>query len=137
MSAEPDAARIAGWVRAIDDLPEAAHRDFTPAVHALVQAGLAALPLVLPLLQAPAEATRMRAQRVFEGVLRDWVRTRVPLRALDRRAARTAQAIWQRNGDYDWHLDEAARAAAVQRWRDWLAAPALPPEAGTTQDDRS
>ena len=52
-------------VAAINEQPDPAHGDLTPAVHALVRLGLAAFPAVLPLLEAEDRWTRLRAQRGF------------------------------------------------------------------------
>jgi hypothetical protein len=114
-----DYARLAA---AIDEHPDPAHGDYTPAVHALVRAGLPALPAVLPLLESPDVFTRLRAQRVLEGVTRAWVKARTPALPLTRRADRAWMQLWRENGDYDWEAAPAARAAAVERWRAWVAA---------------
>lgn len=107
-------------VAAINEQPDPAHGDLTPAVHALVRLGLAALPAVLPLLEAEDRWTRLRAQRVLEGVTRNWVRERTPERPMTRKADYAWLALWQQNGSYDWEAPAEARAAAIARWRAWL-----------------
>ena len=111
---------IARLIAALNDNPDPAHGDLTPAVHALVRLGLQALPAVLPLLEAEDRWTRLRAQRVLEGVTRSWVRRRTPERPMTRRADYEWLALWQTNGDYDWEAPPQARADAVARWRAWL-----------------
>lgn len=95
----------------INASPEPLHADFTAEVRALVRFGPPAARAVLPLLLAADELTRLRAQRVLEGVSRamaadtwrgDWAR------------------LWQANGDYDWRADVGRRQASVARWRNWL-----------------
>ena len=107
-------------VASIDDNPDLLHGDRTPAVEALVRHGLAALPVVFPLLEQGEEHTRLRAQRVLEGITQLWVREHTPSRPLTQGAAREWQDLWRENGSYDWRGPAEARAEAVRRWRDWL-----------------
>ena len=112
-------------VASIGAHPDLLHGDRTPAVEALVRHGRAALPHVLPLLEQGDEPTRMRAQRVLEGVTQAWVRERTPSRPLTRGAEREWQRLWRANGSYDWRAPGGARAEAVRMWRDWLAKTAM------------
>ena len=80
----------------------------------------------LPLLESAGETTRLRAQRVLEGVTRGWVAERVPSRPLARADARAWAALWEAMGGYRWDAPPEERAAAVARWRAWLEAPELP-----------
>jgi hypothetical protein len=113
---------VAALISAINENPDPAHGDFTPAVHALVRLGLPALPAVLPLLESDDRWTRLRAQRVLEGATRAWVRTRAPERPMTRQADYAWLKLWQDNGSYDWQAAADARAEAIGRWRSWLAA---------------
>lgn len=120
-------SEIQRLVEGIDDDPDPLHGDLTPAVHALVGHGLAALPHVLPLLDADDELTRLRAQRVLEGVTREWVRRRegehVARRSPGSQAEiRAWQELWERNGSYDWRGPAEDRREAMDRWRAWLDA---------------
>jgi len=118
---------VARLVAAINDHPDAAHGDYTPAVHALVRIGVEALPALLPLLKSADAFTRMRAQRVLEGVTRAWVRARTPSPRLSQRPGSVWQALWRDNGNYDWHADAEMNAASIARWKAWLTtALALP-----------
>ncbi len=106
----------------IDAHPEPLHADYTAEARALVRIGLPALPAVLPLLMADAELTRLRAQRVLEGITRAW--------ASEHAAAapqRAWEALWLEHGAYDWRAPAAARAAATVRWQAWLAGRTLTP----------
>lgn len=114
-----DIARLVG---AINDDPDPAHNDYTPAVHALARAGLPALPAVLPLLESDDRWTRLRAQRVLEVITREWVRARTPARPATVRAESDWLALWRKNGDYDWQAESPARARAIARWRAWIEA---------------
>lgn len=109
-------------VAAINDNPDPAHGDLTPAVHALVRIGLSALPAVLPLLESEDRWTRLRAQRVLEGATRAWVQARTPARPPTRRADYEWLKLWRENGDYQWEAPVEARRAAVGCWRSWVAA---------------
>jgi hypothetical protein len=116
-----DTGEIARWIAAINDHPDAAHGDFTPAVHALIDAGLPALEAVLPLLLSDDQWTRLRAQRVLEGVTRDWVRQHAAAaHPVSLSSERAWQALWQDNGSYDWRAGSEARSDTVARWQRWL-----------------
>jgi hypothetical protein len=115
-------SEIERLVAAIDDDPDSLHGDRTPAVDALVAHGLAALGEVLPLLEHAPELTRLRAQRVLEGVTLAWVRERVKEnRPLTRSDTRAWQELWTANGAYDWQGTPDERRASVARWRAWLS----------------
>lgn len=118
---------IARLIATINDHPDAAHGDLTPAVHALVRIGLPALAALLPLLASDDRWTRLRAQRVFEGATRAWVRARVPARPHTPRAEHEWIALWQGNGSYDFDAPACQRADAIDRWRAWLDAQGVPP----------
>jgi hypothetical protein len=116
-----DAGEVARWIAAINDHPDAAHGDYTPAVHALVRLGLPAVGAVLPLLVADDQWTRLRAQRVLEGVSRDWVRQHgPPARPHSPSGDQAWLALWQDNGGYDWRAAPEARRDALARWQRWL-----------------
>lgn len=91
-------------LQTLDDAPDWLHLDRTPAVDALAAIGLPAAPPLLALMDGAESTTRLHAQRAFEGIV-----------ALHGGAA--APAI-----DYRHDAPPGDRAAAVQRWRDWLAA---------------
>jgi hypothetical protein len=113
-------SEIERLVAAINDNPNLLHGDRTPAVEALVQRGMDALPHVLPLLEQGDEPTRMRAQRVLEGVTHAWVEERHPSRPLTQGATAEWQKLWRENGSYDWRASAGPRAEAVRLWRGWL-----------------
>ena len=125
---ETDQARIQALAENIDAHPEPLHADYTAEVRALVNVGVASLEAVLPLLMAETELTRLRAQRVLEGVTRGLVNTAPKLRGQG-----DWEALWRRNGNYDWRGTEDERAASVRRWQDWLAAGGAP--AGSAIED--
>ena len=112
---------VARLIGSINLDPDPAHGDLTPAVHALVRIGLPALPAIMQLLEAEDKYTRLRAQRVFEGVMRAWVRDRTPVVLLICSDAHAWMKLWQENGAFDWEADAAARARAILLWRAWLA----------------
>jgi len=108
-------------VASINDRPDLLHGDRTPAVDALIEHGLAALPHVLPLLESEDEFTRLRAQRVLEGATQAWVRgEQGPARQLTQGSAQAWQRLWRENGSYDWRAAKEARTAVVGLWREWL-----------------
>lgn len=114
---ETSQARIEALAAAIDAHPEPLHADYTAEVRALIAIGLPGLAAVLPLLMADTELTRLRAQRVLEGVTRAWIGAQGGDRALQREW----QALWARHGTYDWRAPAGARSASMRQWQDWLA----------------
>jgi len=108
-------------VSTINEHPDHLHGDRTPAVDALVGHGLPALPHILPLLESDDELTRLRAQRVLEGVTRAWLRERAGARPMTRADTRAWQQLWEENGAYDWRGSPEARSDAVRCWLTWLA----------------
>jgi hypothetical protein len=59
---------ITKLVQSIDDNPDPLHADDTPSVHRLIEKGLPSVSPVLMLMMSESQHTRMRAQRVLEGV---------------------------------------------------------------------
>lgn len=114
---DTEQARIEALAATIDAHPEPLHADYTAEVRALVAIGLPSLTAVLPLLMADAALTRLRAQRVLEGVTRAWAGAP----GADRGRQRAWEALWSRHGDYDWRAPATMRAASVRQWQDWLA----------------
>lgn len=110
---------IATLVENINASPEPLHADFTSEVRALVRCGLPAARAILPLLMSSDELTRLRAQRVLEGVSRSAV--------ADTWGGDWA-LLWHDNGDYHWRAEAGKRQSAVNRWLAWLdqAAAAAP-----------
>lgn len=102
---------VAFLVEHINRSPEPLHADFTNEVRALVRIGLPAARAVLPLLLSPDELTRLRAQRVLEGVSRDVV--------ADTWGADWA-LLWHENGNYHWRAEAELRQSAVGKWLAWL-----------------
>jgi hypothetical protein len=115
-----DAAALDACLAALDDAAGPAHQDRTPAVDALGEMGLAAVPGLLDRLLADSDMTRLHAQRALESVL-DRRHGFEPGRGFatpQHEAA--ARAEWQANGDYDHAASATQRAAAVTLWRRWL-----------------
>lgn len=59
---------VQALVQTIGDAADMLHLDYSPSVHALIEVGAPALLPVIDLLDAPEEFTRLRAQRVVEGI---------------------------------------------------------------------
>lgn len=90
-------------LQTLNDAPDLLHLDRTPAVDALPAFGLAAAPALLDRMADADTMTRLHAQRAFEGVV-----------------ARLGAAA-PAGSAYAYDADESLRAAALQRWRAWLA----------------
>jgi len=115
---DPDA--LAALVQTIDDAPDELHGDMTPAVSALGEMGVTALPSLLRLLMDQNESTRFHAQRALEQIV---MRRHgfVPGQGFpDATAEEQFRLEWRANGNYQYSDDAAARAAAVEKWRSWM-----------------
>jgi HEAT repeat protein len=116
-----DRERIDALVRGLDDDPDPLHLDMTPAVHALGEVGVEAVPALAGALEAPSEDTRLRAQRALEAI----VQRRhgfVPGQGFPgERAEQDARDELAKIG-YDSGAEPSERAAAIERLRDWHSA---------------
>jgi HEAT repeat protein len=111
---------IAACLAVINDAPDPLHHDVTPAVVALAEMGVRALPSILRLLDSPDPLTRQRAQKVLERVTLSEVSEEAKPRALSGTAAAQWSALWAGNGSYQWDAPETQRRAAIERWRQWI-----------------
>jgi HEAT repeat protein len=99
----------AALVATIDDGPDDLHYPYSLGVYDLMALGRRALPLVAPLLRAPAPPTRARAMVVVRRVV-DADPDLGPWDVLE-----------ERLGAYDPDGTDAARDAVAARWEAWLA----------------
>jgi hypothetical protein len=129
-------AEIERLVADLDEAPDPAHTDFTPSVHALIDAGHAGACAVKALLDADDPTTRLHAQRVVEGVVDAEYGFRpgrgYPHQYAEEHVTATITAI-----GYDHAAPAPARRAAAERWRRWIEGshgPTPTPEDGPTLD---
>ena len=113
-------------IATLNEHPDKLHGDDTPSVMRLIAIGREALGPALALMSSPQSDTRMRAQRVLEGVT-------MASHGFHRghgwsRAGGEAEwkQLWASLGDLDWQAPNAVRAESVARWRTWLAHSAAP-----------
>jgi hypothetical protein len=113
--------RVAALFARLNDDPDHLHSDYTPAVHELIRVGRPAIPPALDLMLSEHRSTRLRAQRVLEGVVliehgfvfgHGWTRP-------DGEDA--FRAFWKRLGDLGWDDSTEARRDSIDKWRVWLA----------------
>jgi hypothetical protein len=106
----------------IDDDADPLHADFTPSVSKLIRKGLPGARAVLHLLDAPRRLTRLRAQRVIEGVVmmrNGWK----PGRGYpDETGQEETKALLKANGSYRADASPEERHSAIEKWRQWLDA---------------
>jgi HEAT repeat protein len=112
---------VLALLAALDHAPDPLHADSTPAVEALAKMGPGVLPEVLRVLESGEPHLRRRAQTVLERVTYGLVEGRLQAPPLSRAAQDEWLRVWEANG-YRWDASAGERRAAVQRWRDWLAA---------------
>lgn len=116
LAALGDPRAVAALVQTLDDLPDLLHAPHSVATYALIARGAPVLPAVLPLLDAQVAATRQRAWLVWQTVVQSVVQ------AMPGVAPAGWPALWRAMGAYAPGAEAAARAAAVDAWRRWLAA---------------
>jgi hypothetical protein len=107
---------LEAWLAAIDDDPDPAHLDMTPAVRALGAMGDRAVPPLLDLLLSESEETRLHAQRALELVVYGRHGFE-PGRGFPSSAAEQAARDVLVSAGYDPAGDAAARQAAAARLR--------------------
>jgi hypothetical protein len=98
-------------VAAIDIDADPLHTDFTPAVARLIALGVVGGRAVTATLRsAPRSSTRLRAQRVLEGVILGWHKAA---------ARRQTKELFRSHGRPEQRL-ATRRSQAQQLWRQWL-----------------
>jgi HEAT repeat protein len=115
---DPDA--LSASLKTLNDAPDMAHLDMTPAVESLSEMGLDAVSPLLDLLMDDDEMTRLHAQRALEGIVNRMHGFQSGRGFPTPAAEQEMRNEWQSNGSYDYAAPVAARAAAVEKWRTWL-----------------
>ncbi len=111
---------IDACLQTINDGAYEAHLDISPAVIALADMGLVAVPSLLKLLIHDDEMTRLHSQRALE-ILINKRHGFIPGQGfISHEDENKARAEWLANGDYDYSADSASRIAAIARWQQWL-----------------
>jgi hypothetical protein len=105
----------------INERPDKLHGDYTPASQQLIAIGERALGAVLPLMLNDDPTTRLRAQRVLEGITmkahgftvgRGW---ETPI------GEKHFREFWRGLGGLNWQSPRDAREKSVALWTRWLA----------------
>ncbi|HEY4114164.1 MAG TPA: hypothetical protein VGM17_08905 [Rhizomicrobium sp.] len=114
-------ARINELLARLNEAPDKLHSDHTPAVEELIAQGETVIAPVLPYAADGDEPTRMRAQRVLEGITMASLGF-VPGKGWPDAAAEDRwRALWHSLGDLDWRAPAAQRVHAIALWQAWLA----------------
>lgn len=114
--------RIRSVIEHIDDNPDRAHGDQTPAVQELVEADRDAIEYVLPLMFSENLITRMHAESALRGIMAKMFGF-VPGQGWPYEdAAARYQQFWASHGSLSCDDDLAKRKAAVELWQKWIAA---------------
>jgi hypothetical protein len=108
-------------VRTINDDPNPLHGDYTPSVDKLIKVGDVAIPRVLDLMLSDDEITRLRAQRVLEGITLAQYGFVCGQGWRDPKGEERYQAFWKSLGGLSWNAPREDRERAVKLWREWLA----------------
>ena len=111
---------IGELINRINESPDKLHGDYTPASQQLIAIGERALGAVLPLMLNDDSVTRLRAQRVLEGITmkahgftagRGWA----TLTGEDE-----FREFWRGLGGLNWQSPPDAREKSVALWTRWL-----------------
>ena len=113
--------KIASLVKSINENPDMAHLDYTPAVFELITFEKEAIAAVLPLLNSTDKMERYRAQCVVEGVIQrnfGWKAGQgFPINS---KGEELMREFWKANGNYNAAAVEKDRLAAIEKWEVWL-----------------
>jgi len=105
----------------INDNPDMLRFDYTPAVHGLIEIGAPAISPALDLMLSDDQDTRLRAERVLEGVtLQDhgfvfgqgWKKPE---------GEEEWRQFWKHLGSMHYKASRQDRIASIALWRAWLA----------------
>lgn len=119
---QQDEGEIKMLVQTINDNADRLHMDSTPSVQRLIELGLPGASAVLELLNAPDSHTRLRAQRVVEGVVMRLHGWRPGQGYADSEGQNRTAALLKANGDYKADASERKRKTAIGKWRRWIQA---------------
>lgn len=112
--------KINAAVIAINAEADELHLDITPAVSALANLGLKAVPSLLKLLMHDDEMTRLHGQRALD-LLINKRHGFIPGQGFPSDADENAALDeWQGNGNYDYNANQASRSVAIAKWQHWL-----------------
>ncbi len=106
-------------IQTIDTAPDPLHGDITPSVLKLIDHGLKGGVAVLPLLNAPKEATRSRAYRVIQGVVARLYGFREGRGFPDSRSEQMCRQTVDEIG-YRSDAGEKERTTSIAKWAEWL-----------------
>ncbi len=116
-----DPAEIERLIQQIDESPDKLHGDYTPSVYRLIEMGEPVLSQVLSLMLSHGEMTRLRAQRVLEGVTMKRFGFQVGKGWVNPQDEERWQRFWNDLGDLSYDAPLETRVQASNRWREWLA----------------
>jgi hypothetical protein len=107
-------------VNSIDENPDPLHSDYTPSVYQLIEKGLPSVSHVLILMRSESQDTRMRAQRVLEGVTmkrygfvfgKGWAQVD---------GEEKWRRFWKELGNMQWNDPLENRNKSITLWNHWL-----------------
>lgn len=117
---DPTAEQVRALLARIDENPNPLHRNYTPAVNALIEIGEPALLPTLELMLADDRNTRLRTQTVIESVTAEQ-NGFVFGQGWKRPGGEAAyRKLWSELGELNWEDPKAKRAASVELWKKWL-----------------
>jgi hypothetical protein len=107
-------------IRSINDKPDKLHGDYTPSVHQLIEIGAPALKQVLELMLSDVEDTRLRAQRVIEGITMAMYGFRMGHGWQNEQGPEQWQMFWNSLGELNYDTPIEDRSKSLRKWKQWL-----------------
>lgn len=113
--------KIAELIRDIDKNPNRLHRNYTPAVDALIKIGPPAIKPLLDVMQDEREVTRRRAQTALVDITmisqgwqpgRPWA---------DPNGEAKWREFWKSLGNLQWDASKEDREKSIKQWQIWLS----------------
>jgi hypothetical protein len=112
--------QIKQLIQDINNNPDKLHNDYTPSVHKLIKIGEPALEQTVKLMLSTSEDTRLRAQRVIEGVTMEMHGFRFG-HGWDNDEDRIEWLkLWASLGNLSYDASSELRSKSVGKWMQWL-----------------
>jgi hypothetical protein len=112
--------QIEQLIHDIDDRPDKLHGDYTPSVHKLIEIGEPALKQTLKLMLSTSEETRLRAQRVIEGVTMGMYGFRTGHGWNNEKGRLEWFNLWDSLGKLSYKASSELRSESISKWMQWI-----------------
>jgi hypothetical protein len=112
--------QIEQLIQDINNNPDKLHNDYTHSVHELIKIGEPALEPTLKLILSPSEDTRLRAQRVIEGITMEMYGFRFGHGWDDDKDRTEWLKLWTSLGNLSYDASSESRSKSMDKWMQWI-----------------